>query len=401
MKLRFISLFIATAAILSACCGVFYAQNSEKAVLSSENPDKNRTEAYAESFTFSLDTAKKSLRLCSLANYPVSLSAALENDGFEDVEYFDYENGNKYDNKAGLVLCRKEGLLLVIIRGTKDEEWYSNFYVGEGVEHAGFSKAASLVLDNIKSYTDRHGLNTSTTQVFVTGHSRGAAVGNLTAARLIDGNEYESITAYTFACPNTTMESFASDGRYKSIVNVINPQDFICYIPLPQWGYGRYGVTYELPDSDTSENFEELYTQMKKAYEADNCKELRDFPNKGKDVENIIDYLAFLAPTPGDYYEKQISVGGLNLTMYDYMMKLAAVMSGENPLLHGLFMLSCKAIPEVSAITEFVFGTLSEAELKSTDSLNNTAVVANHMHEAYMAWFNVLTDDYFQNTDTK
>ena len=394
MKLRFISLFIATAAILSACCGVFYAQNSEKAVINSETEAKTNTETHPKKFSPSLDTAKKSLRLCSLANYPVSLSAALENDGFEDVEYFQYENSGKYDNKAGLVLCRKQSFLLAIIRGTKDEEWYSNFYVGEGVEHAGFSKATDLVLENIESYTNRHGLSRKETEVFVTGHSRGAAVGNLTAARLIDGQGFKNVTAYTFACPNTTMVNTTAEDKYQSIVNIINPQDFICYIPLPQWGYSRYGVTLELPDYDTTENFEELYAEMEKAYTADNCKKLRDFPNKGKDVEDIIDYLAFLAPTPADYYAKQISVGGLNLTLYDYMMKLAAVMSGENPILHGLFMLSCKSIPEVSAITEFVFGSLSEEELKSTDSLDNTAVVANHMHEAYMAWFNVLDDEY-------
>lgn len=396
MKLRFISLFIATAAILSACCGVFYAQNSGKTVINSENPAEYST----EKFTFSLNTAKKSLRLCALANYPVSLSAALENDGFQDVEYFQYENGSKSDNKTGLVLCRKEGILLVIIRGTKDEEWYSNFYVGEGVEHAGFSKAATLVLDNIDSYTNRHGISQKESEVFVTGHSRGAAVGNLAVARLIDSNSFKNVIAYTFACPNTTMENTTTDSKYNSIFNIINPQDFICYIPLPQWGYSRYGVTIELPKADTTENFEELYAEMKKAYAADNCKELRDFPNKGQDVEDIIDYLDYLAPTPEDYYEKQISVAGLNLTMYDYMMKLAAVMSGENPLLHGLFMLSCKSIPEVSAITEFVFGSLSENELKSTDSLDNTAVVANHMHEAYMAWFNVLEEDYFRVAKT-
>ena len=117
MKLRFISLFIATAAIISACCGVFYAENQEKEVISAESMAINTD------FTFSLDTAKKSLRLCSLAGFPVSLTATLNNDGFEDVQYFQYENSFKSDNKAGLVLCRKDNFLLAIIRGTKDEEF--------------------------------------------------------------------------------------------------------------------------------------------------------------------------------------------------------------------------------------------------------------------------------------
>ena len=390
MKLRFISLFIATAAILSACCGVFFAQNQEKEVVSPQNNVKN------QDFSFSLDTAKKSLRLCSLAGTPENLTTALKNENFEDIEYFQYENSLKSDNKAGLVLCRKDNFLTAIIRGTKDEEWYSNFYIGEGVEHAGFSKAAEMVLKNIGDYVKHHGLKKNQTEVFVTGHSRGAAVGNLTAAKLIDENEFKMISAYNFACPNTTMVKTAENEKYKSIVNILNPQDFICYIPLPQWGFTRYGKTVELPTFGTVEDFDSIYEEMKNSYISDNCVELRDFPHKGKDVENIISYLAFIAPTPEDYYEKEISVGSFRLTLYDYMMKLASVMSGENPLLHGLFMLSGKAIPEVSAITDFVFSGLSEEELKSTKSLDKTPVVANHMHEAYMAWFNVLTEEYFK-----
>lgn len=395
MKLRFISLFIATAAIISACCGVFFAENQEKEVVSTSTRPKN------QAFTFSLDTAKESLRLCSLAGNPESLTKVLENQGYKNTEYFNYENSLKSDNKAGLVLCHKDNFLLAVIRGTKDEEWYSNFYVGEGVEHAGFSKAAGLVSKNINDYVNRHSLKKTETEVFVTGHSRGAAVGNLVSAKLIDKNEFKRVSAYNFACPNTTMIKSAEDEKYRSIVNIINPQDFICYIPLPQWGYTRYGQTIELPDYDIAENFEQLYEEMEKSYLADNCVELRDFPHKGKDVENIISYLAFIAPTPEDYYQKEISVGSFQLTMYDYMMKLAAVMSGENPLLHGLFMLSCKSIPEVSAITEFVFSGLSEQELKSSDSLDKTPVVANHMHEAYMAWFNVLTEEYFCKAEIK
>lgn len=388
MKKRFISLFIATAAILSACCGVFYAQNEGKETISTT------PQAIAD-FNFSLDTAKKSLHLCAIAGYPVTMNAELESENFSDIEYFQYENMDKSDNKAGLVLAHKDNTLLAIIRGTKDEEWYSNFYVGEGVEHAGFSKAADLVLQNISDYISRHGLSTSQTEVFVTGHSRGAAVANMATARLIDQNQFKKISAYTFACPNTTMTENAHDEKYKSIVNIINPQDFICYIPLPQWGYSRYGQTVELPTYGTVENFSELYEEMEKAYLADTCTELKDFPHKGTDVENIISYLSVLAPTPEDYYQKEITVGGFQLTMYDYMMKLAAVMSGENPLLHGLFMLSCKSIPEVCPITEFVFSGLTEKELKNTTSLNSTPVVANHMHEAYFAWLNTLDESYF------
>lgn len=387
MKKRLILLFIATAAIISACCGVFYAQNlGNKPTIS-----QNTTES---DFTFSLQTAKAALKLCSLWDNEEGLKSHLEKKGYSNVSYLHTEPSLKSDNKAGLTLALKENTLLCLIRGTRGEEWYSNFYVGEGVEHAGFSKARDLIISDIEAYLENLSLSKKDTEVFISGHSRGAAVGNLVAAGLIDSRSFKKVTAYTFACPNTTTLKIAEDIKYKSIVNIINPQDFICYIPLPQWGYRRYGVTIELPSYDTK-NFESLYSAMESSYLADNCTELRTFPNRGKDVENIISYLAYLAPTPQDYYQKEIAVGSFRLTMYDYMMKLAAVMSGENPLLHGLFMLSCETVPEVSAITDFVFGTLTDEELKSPESLEISPVVANHLTPAYQAWLNVLDEEYF------
>lgn len=388
LKIRIISLFIATAAIISACCGIFYVQNL---------PEKSETftEKAPQTLAFSLDRAKKSLRLCALAGYPVSLEAKLNKENFTDVEFFQYENMRKTDNKAGIVLSHKEKSLLAVIRGTKDEEWYSNFYIGDGAEHAGFSKAADLVISNIKDYASRKNLDLENTRIFLTGHSRGAAVANLAAARLIDENIFTDVFAYTFACPATTKAEVSRNEKYSNIINIVNPQDFICYIPLPSWGYTRFGQTVEFPTKASTPNFDELYSNMQKEYLHLKGTTLRDFPNKEKDVQNIISYLSDIAPTPEDYYEKEITVGSFRLTMYDYMMKLAAVMSGENPLLHGLFMLSCNTIPEVCPITEFVFNGLTEEELKTTTSLDNTPVVANHMHEAYFAWLNTLPETYF------
>lgn len=391
MQKRLISLFIATAAVISACCGVFYAENSKAftASLSSE--------VCSSSFTFSLDTAKEALSLCAEADNRESVGSMLLALGYFDTEFFHYESRSKASNKVGLLIAHNDTSVIVVIRGTKDEEWYSNFYVGEGTEHAGFSIAADEVISDIFGYLNRHKLSDKATDIFLTGHSRGAAVANLTAARLIDKQSFKSVTAYTFACPNTTTRKSSSDGKYSSIVNLVNPQDFICYIPLPQWGYTRYGQTVQLPDEETQEDFDTLYENMKSSYLSNTLTPLRDFPQKGKAVEDIISYLALLAPTPRDYYTKEIAVGGFRLTMYDYMMKLAAVMNNESPLLHGLFMLSCKSVPEVCPITDFVFSTLTQSELKSTANLDDTPVVANHMPNAYFAWLDTLDESYFSS----
>ena len=371
-----------------ACCGVFYAQNPKKEVIIAEYESPEKAE-------FNLKTAKKALRLCELAGYPVSISAELQKNNFENTELFQYENLSKSDNKAGLVLSHKDNLLLVVIRGTRDEEWYSNFNIGEGYEHAGFGKASDLVIKNIKTYMKSHNLMYGNTDVFITGHSRGAAVANLTAAKLTDADEFASIEAYTFACPNTTTAENALNSKYDNILNIVNPQDFICYIPLSVWGYKRYGKTVELPKSNTAGDFYVLYSKMKKSYFDSTKKELKDFPRKSQDVENIISYLGYLAPTPQDYYQKEISVGSFRLTMYDYMMKLAAVMNNENPLLHGLFMLSCKSFPEVCPITDFVMGELSDINIDHPASITETPVVINHMPDAYFAWLDTLDETYF------
>ncbi len=388
MKIRLISLFIATAAIIMACCGVFYAQNSEYETVIAKPTSPKAAE-------FNLKTAKKALRLCELAGYPVSISAELQKNEFEDTELFQYENLSKSDNKAGLVLSHKDNLLLAVIRGTRDEEWYSNFNIGEGFEHAGFGKASDIVMQNITSYMHNHNLMGENTDIFITGHSRGAAVANITAARLTDSGIFSRVQAYTFACPNTTTSENALNPCYNNIVNIVNPQDFICYIPLAVWGYTRYGKTVELPSDSALGNFDELYSEMKKSYFDSTKKELKDFPHKSQDVKNIIGYLGYLSPTPQDYYQKEITVGTFRLTMYDYMMKLAAVMNNENPLLHGLFMLSCNAFPQVCPITDFVMGGLCEIDIKNPASITETPVVINHMPDAYFAWLNTLDETYF------
>ena len=50
--------------------------------------------------------------------------------------------------------------------------------------------------------------------------------------------------AYTFATPRTVRGEYPA---YANIFNVINPTDYITMLPLPQWGFARYGVDVILP----------------------------------------------------------------------------------------------------------------------------------------------------------
>ena len=138
-------------------------------------------------------------------------------------------------------------LYCVPIRGTgANSEWYSNFNIGASGDHEGFYKAAKEVYGKITfelindSYDPEHSI------VWLTGHSRGAAVSNIVAGMLNEASACclpEHIFAYTFACPSVSKNSVA----YENIYNFNNPGDMITAVPLEEWGYDRNGTTVELP----------------------------------------------------------------------------------------------------------------------------------------------------------
>jgi len=131
---------------------------------------------------FSTDIAKASASLAGAGYSSGNVNAMLDQMGFsahnykfssrsiDDNDHVAYTIGTKYiPNTSYKILC-------VVIKGTSgDEEWFSNFNLGEnnGGDHEGFHKAASEVLATMAVH---FGPNTI---IWVTGHSRGAAVAKL------------------------------------------------------------------------------------------------------------------------------------------------------------------------------------------------------------------------------
>ena len=149
-------------------------------------------------------------------------------------------------------------VVALIIRGTDGtiEEWSSNFDVGDpdswnSNHHKGFYITEERIRSFIEDYEDAYGLDTGVDEVvyWVTGHSRGAALSNLLAAKLADSGK--KVVAYTFATPSTTIDSNRGNAKYQSIFNFANTSDVIAYVPLSQWGFGRYGVTKEVSVEDS------------------------------------------------------------------------------------------------------------------------------------------------------
>ena len=139
----------------------------------------------------------------------------------------------------------------VVIRGTNGtvEEWSSNFDMGDPDSwktdyHKGFYITQERIKYFIELYSNRYLSEKENITYWITGHSRGAAISNILAARLIDNGN--TVFAYTFATPSTTISSRRDAAAYNSIFNFANTSDFVTYVPLREWNFGRFGITYSL-----------------------------------------------------------------------------------------------------------------------------------------------------------
>ena len=152
-------------------------------------------------------------------------------------------------------------IVLVAMRGSNGTwaEWNSNFEIGHNKQncdadfvqyrfgshsdwtnpdnHMGFDIAANRVNALVADFVARNIKVRTKTVYWVTGHSRGAAIANLCASKLVDAGK--KTFAYTFACPNTTLSS--NTAAYDTIFNVANEDDLVSYLPFSAWGYHRYG----------------------------------------------------------------------------------------------------------------------------------------------------------------
>lgn len=216
--------------------------------------------------------------------------------GFDDVLTTSYEHRSTVtDNMATLSsgatdtvaytiatkkISSREGeqktLVVVAVRGSYGSEWLSDFNIAgnppQGYEddHVGFAAASVVVMNDLKSVLKMHGGEDLC--LLVCGHSRGAAVSNLLAARLDDGQlhslgiEAGDVFAYTLACPTDTLATDAGDGRYGNIFNLLVASDIVPQLPLHAWGYTQYGRTATFPRIGEG-GFDKAEAKMRAFYE--------------------------------------------------------------------------------------------------------------------------------------
>ena len=149
-------------------------------------------------------------------------------------------------------------LVAVAVRGGGyKDEWASNFTVGTGYEHQGFSDAGKTVANAVIDYISGLG-GARNVKVWITGYSRAAATANIAAQRLnelvgkINGLSTDGIYAYCFECPQgARTTSNAYKNVYRNIHNIVNDYDVVTKVAPKDnsWNYARYGITYQIPSA--------------------------------------------------------------------------------------------------------------------------------------------------------
>lgn len=224
-------------------------------------PFKNLYELYGRLFEYNLDFYTSNLSSSrydpQLANILAALSAAAYDEnqikeayhalGFADVEtkgysFFD-EDRCSYSIAIKNSEYNDEKICLITLRGSDKfsaSDWLCNIDIATYDEkHQGFLVSAVLIRDQIFSKLD----TLSNVKFVITGHSRGAAVGNLLAVELMgQGVNAGNVYNYNYACPDVVCAE--DTPNYNNIFNLCNTADAVPYVPgAIGKSWGKYGRT--------------------------------------------------------------------------------------------------------------------------------------------------------------
>lgn len=264
--------------------------------------------------------------------------------------------------------------IFVILRGTLKDEWQGNTeitgtsYDDSLLVHDNFNKGKNSIKTAIELYYAKMLEKSSTINLIITGHSRGAAVANLYAKEATDAQNttvdcgiprFDNITAYTFACPNVEKYNSSMES-YTNIFNFCFKEDLIPTVPLTNptygWNYWKYGQTYVA-------NLSDYNTQVNK-----------------KTVSDIQD--AFLAwENVNSYYNSYITVLPSFTTLYKF------VHSGTGTLMsYSLTPRRCMDI--FNLITNLALYDNRTVKLICRAIINRNNIVAAHDYATYNSIIN-------------
>lgn len=220
-------------------------------------------------------------------------------------------------------------VVFVVIMGTGGYPgWEGNMmmtgeeYEAGCTEHATFLSAAKKIQNALKDYASGFAVKPL---VVITGHSRGAAVGNLLARRVDEAGIAQKVYAYTFATPNCT----TSPKNCKFIFNICNTDDFVTYLPLKdKWGFKKNGTTCNFSSSyhyTMSSSFAGYINEMlaKSKKNGGSSHATPDYNYQVMKPFQLAAYLAGKFPSVAEYYLKNNAHAWTcdGSEAYDYMYK--------------------------------------------------------------------------------
>ena len=370
--------------------------------------------------------AKASMALAGAAYSESNAKAALGQKGAKfDILNSVYPKITRKDNdKAGYVIARRKigskNLYLVMVRGTtRNAEWYSNFNIGtDGKKHRGFYKAAGTILTAIEKELKK--TKKATNILWITGHSRGAALAGILAGRISTEAKYENLVAkehlfaYTFASPTYALKA---DTSLKNIYNFCNEGDMVTQVPPSNYKFKRFGQTITIKKAQQSkikERFQYLagvkYTGYMTTPAA--VKAMAKWIGKPKNYEkktkvNLLDYLTKRSALGKAQILTRMAGGKyVNFSKYEIMLALAVFLQSEEDKVKDeavaklLLALNTGQLPvEVAAL---YLGENAAKTLTSKKITGNTQAAARelaqspayiahaHCQELYYAWVEVL-----------
>ncbi len=153
-------------------------------------------------------------------------------------------------------------------------EWASNLTIGQSGRHLGFERSSQKVLGTLREYLQTRGVTAADhVKYWVTGYSRGGAVANLTAGDIAAAPETyfaakQDVYGYTFEAPGAAVLSEDPDGTvYPNIHNILNRMDAVPRVSPAEFGNGRLGVDYYVPDHTNNDRMADYYARMYRVLE--------------------------------------------------------------------------------------------------------------------------------------
>lgn len=235
---------------------------------------------------------------------------ALADLGFEEVGFEPFHDDDQGDvayvwgKKTIQAGSKKYTLVAVVIQAysTKasqsKQSWLGNVMAnGDGAdasgEHYGWAHAADAILDGVAALGEAGEGESAQVKYWICGQSRGGAVTNILATRLLGrlGSRNAGIYAYAFEPPQT-VDAGIDNARYGFIHNYVCSDDIVCMIP--PWDMTRYGVEHEIK----AETDAGIHDELEKLGSGAADVETEEYEEQ---TRRFVKRLAEIVPTREDY----------------------------------------------------------------------------------------------------